>query len=65
VSKIADGYRRFAEVDCVDRSPLYGELTAGVAEDTELLAWLERLPTGKRQPARSRTSSASRSSGRA
>jgi hypothetical protein len=48
--RIADGYRRFAEVDCVDRSPLYGELTAAVADDPEVLERLEGLPVGKRQP---------------
>ena len=48
--RIAGGYRHFSEVDCVNRSPLYGELTAGVAEDQELLDWLESLPPGKRQP---------------
>ena len=36
--------------DAPGRSPLYGELAAGVAEDREIQAWLDGLPVGKRQP---------------
>jgi hypothetical protein len=48
--RIAAGYRDFAEHDARERSPLYAELAAGVAGDRELLAWLDGLPVGKRQP---------------
>ena len=48
--RIARGYKRFAEIDAPGRSPLYGELAAGVAADDELLGWLDGLPQGKRQP---------------
>ncbi len=48
--RLAAGYWNFAEHEARGRSPLYAELAAGVAEDGELLAWLDRLPTGKRQP---------------
>ena len=43
--RLAKAYREFAH-----NSPLYAELGAGVAEDRELLAWLDGLPQGKRQP---------------
>src|SRR3954451_4620303 len=48
--RLAKGYREFAERDASDRSPLYAELGTGVARDPEILAWLDGLPTGKRQP---------------
>jgi hypothetical protein len=48
--KLIRGYRFVAEHDAPKRSPLYAELAAGVAEDRELIAWLEALPSGKRQP---------------
>ena len=48
--KLVKGYRFVAEQDAPRRSPLYAELAAGVAEDPELIAWLDRLPNGKRQP---------------
>ena len=47
---LAAGYRDFAAHDARGRSPLYGELAAGVAADEDLLAWLSGLPRGKRQP---------------
>jgi hypothetical protein len=50
VERLAQGYRNFATVDAVGRSELYGELAAGVAGDGDVLAWLARLPAGKRQP---------------
>ncbi len=43
--RLARAYREFAR-----NSPLYAELGAGVADDRELLAWLDGLPPGKRQP---------------
>ena len=46
---VAAGYREFAAREA-RRSPLYAELAAGVAGDDEVLGWLSRLPTGKRQP---------------
>ena len=48
--KLVKGYRFVAEHDAPSRSPLYAELAAGVAEDAELIAWLDGLPDGKRQP---------------
>ena len=48
--KLIKGYRFVAEHDAPSRSPLYAELAAGVAEDAELIAWLDGLPDGKRQP---------------
>jgi Uncharacterized protein conserved in bacteria (DUF2332) len=47
---LANGYRDFAEYEAKGRSALYVELATGVARDTELLRWLDGLPTGKRQP---------------
>ena len=48
--RLANGYRDFATAEAPGRSALYGELAAGVAEDGELLRWLDGLPAGKRQP---------------
>ena len=50
LERLRSGYRDFAEHEAAGRSPLYAELAAGVADDDELLAWLDRLPVGKRQP---------------
>ncbi|MDA0179425.1 DUF2332 domain-containing protein [Solirubrobacter phytolaccae] len=47
--RLATGYRDFARHEA-RRSTLYAELGAGVAEDAELLGWLDGLPVGKRQP---------------
>lgn len=47
--RLARRYRDFAHHEA-HRSALYGELGAGIAEDAELLAWLDALPVGKRQP---------------
>jgi hypothetical protein len=49
VDHVAAGYREFAARER-RRSPLYGELAAGVAGDAEVLGWLSGLPRGKRQP---------------
>lgn len=46
----AENYRRFAAVEARERSPLYEEFAAGVADDLELLAFLDGLPREKRQP---------------
>src|SRR3954447_14598932 len=48
--RIATGYRRFAEVEAAEPSPLYARLALAVAGDREVLAFLAALPTGKRQP---------------
>jgi hypothetical protein len=48
--KFVKGYRFVAEHDAPNRSPLYAELAGGVARDAELIAWLDALPNGKRQP---------------
>jgi hypothetical protein len=48
--RIATGYRRFAEIEAAEVSPLYGRLALAVAGDREVLAFLAALPTGKRQP---------------
>ncbi|MEJ2888831.1 DUF2332 domain-containing protein [Actinomycetospora aeridis] len=47
---VAENYRRFSSTEARGRSPLYEELTAAVADDPELLAFLEALPPAKRQP---------------
>jgi hypothetical protein len=46
----AENYRRFALLEARGRSPLYVHLAGGVADDHELLAFLESLPREKRQP---------------
>ena len=43
-------YRRFAEEEVRDKSPLYRELSLGVAGDPEIIAFLLALPRPKRQP---------------
>jgi hypothetical protein len=48
--RIATGYRRFAEVEAAEASPLYARLALAVAEDPDVLEFLAALPTGKRQP---------------
>ena len=47
---IAAKYRRFAEVEARDRSPLYEEFALGVAGDSAALGFLAALPEEKRQP---------------
>lgn len=46
----ADNYRRFARLEASGRSRTYEALALAVADDRDLLAFLDRLPTGKRQP---------------
>lgn len=45
----AENYRRFAR-EARDRSPAYGALAEAVADDRDVLAFLDALPPGKRQP---------------
>ncbi|HEX5665655.1 MAG TPA: DUF2332 domain-containing protein [Hyphomicrobium sp.] len=49
-ASIADTYRRFAREEAHGRSPLYEALTAGVADDPDLLAHIADLPPAKQQP---------------
>lgn len=46
----ADCYRRFADREAWDVSPLYEEFALGVAKDADVLAFLDTLPEAKRQP---------------
>jgi hypothetical protein len=48
--QIATRYRRFAEVEAHDRSPLYEAFALGVAADAFALEFLATLPDEKRQP---------------
>ncbi|GAB2990585.1 DUF2332 domain-containing protein [Amycolatopsis acidiphila] len=47
---IARIYRRFAEVEARDRSPVYAEIAAHVAGDADILGFLAGLPAEKWQP---------------
>lgn len=49
-SRTVRQYRRFAEVEAVEASPLYAELAAAVPSDDVLLDFLLDLPAPKRQP---------------
>ena len=49
-ARVSTAYLRFAEDEVRDRSPLYGELSRGVASDPEVIGFLLTLPRGKRQP---------------
>jgi hypothetical protein len=48
--RIAQQYRRFAEVEARGHSPLYEALGLGIAGDTALIRMIETLPEDKRQP---------------
>jgi hypothetical protein len=48
--QLAARFRRFAEVEAHDSSPLYETLALGVAADATVLEFLEGLPEAKRQP---------------
>ena len=50
LERLARGYRAFAEVEAAEVSPLYASLAIAVAEDEQLLRFLDGLPVGKRQP---------------
>jgi hypothetical protein len=47
---IAQRYRAFAHNDARGRSPLYETLAESVADDDRVLAFLDELPSAKRQP---------------
>jgi hypothetical protein len=47
---IAENYRRFARLEAAGRSPAYEGLAFDVADDRQLLGFLESLPAGKSQP---------------
>jgi hypothetical protein len=47
---VAENYRRFALREASGRSPVYAALATAVAADPEVLAFLDGLPPGKRQP---------------
>jgi hypothetical protein len=47
---VAENYRRFARREVSGRSPLYVELSEGVAADAAMLAFLAEQPFEKRQP---------------
>ncbi|WP_366114073.1 DUF2332 family protein [Bradyrhizobium sp.] len=47
---LSNRYRRFAEVEAHDRSPLYAALARGVAQDREAPGFLMPLPKEKQQP---------------
>src|SRR6266404_7322948 len=49
-AKVATAYLRFAEDEVRDRSPLYNQLSRGVASDPEVIGFLLTLPREKRQP---------------
>jgi hypothetical protein len=46
----AEEYRQFGSVEARGESPLYEELSLGVADDRELIGLLSVLPPAKRQP---------------
>src|SRR5699024_10500281 len=46
----AENYRRFARREVVGRSTAYAALAEAVAADEQILAFLDSLPVGKRQP---------------
>lgn len=48
-SLTAERYRVFADVNAMDLSPLYAELARRTAEDAELLALIDELPSPQRQ----------------
>jgi hypothetical protein len=49
-ARVSTAYLRFAEDEVRDRSPLYHELSRGVASDPEVIGLLLTLPREKRQP---------------
>jgi len=48
--KVSKTYQQFARLEAHGRSPLYEEITEGVAGDAEVLALIASLPAPKRQP---------------
>jgi hypothetical protein len=49
-ARVATAYLRFAADEVGDRSPLYAELSRGVAADPEVIGFLLTLPRAKQQP---------------
>ena len=47
---LSERYIRFADNEAQGRSPLYGALAQGVANDAEIIDFLSALPTAKQQP---------------
>jgi hypothetical protein len=47
-SLTAEAYRIFSQVDAAELSPAYIELSMAIADDTELLEQIDRLPRSKR-----------------
>jgi hypothetical protein len=47
---VSTAYLRFAKDEGRDRSPLYNQLSRGVASDPEVIGFLLTLPREKRQP---------------
>ena len=47
---MSTAYLRFAKDEGRDRSPLYNQLSRGVASDPEVIGFLLTLPREKRQP---------------
>ena len=50
MAETAEWYRAFAEREVRGVSPRYERFALGVAEDADVLAFLESLPRAKRQP---------------
>jgi hypothetical protein len=50
VSTTEELYRAFACLEARGKSPLYEQLALGVADDAQMLEFLNSLPVGKRQP---------------
>jgi hypothetical protein len=50
VAETSARYRRFADEEVRGRSPLYERLARGVAKDSDIIAFLLKLPEEKRQP---------------
>jgi len=49
-SQVAARYRRFADVEARERSPLYAAISRGIATDREVLDFLLTFPQEKQQP---------------
>src|SRR5262245_7945337 len=49
-SEVAARYLRFANTEARVRSPLYAEISRGVATDRDVLAFLLTFPRDKQQP---------------
>ncbi|MFD1714018.1 DUF2332 domain-containing protein [Amnibacterium flavum] len=48
-SLTAEAYRVFSQVDALDLSPAYSDISVAISEDAELLARIDELPRSKRQ----------------